>query len=146
MRGTTNIPSVYILLKRDGKLAFVLRSNTDFKNGEYCLPAGHAEGLESFKHAAVREAKEEAGVTISPDNLRHLHTMHRYCGDHVRVDVFFEAESWDGEPFNAEPESHSELAWFDEANLPFEKIVDWQAAALKSIQNDETYSEFKWPN
>jgi 8-oxo-dGTP pyrophosphatase MutT (NUDIX family) len=145
MRGTTNVPSVYIILRRDEKTAFLLRTNTDFMNGKYCLPSGHAEGLESFKQAAVREAEEEAGVIVTPAQLHHIHTMHRYCGDHIRVDVFFEAADWQGEPVNNEPESHGELAWFEAANLPFDKIVDWQGAALKSIQRGETYSEFDWP-
>lgn len=144
MRGTTNVPSVYVILRREGKIAFLLRTNTDFMNGMYCLPSGHAEGLESFREAAVREAEEETSVVVEPSQLHHLHTMHRFCGDHIRVDVFFEAEAWQGEPVNNEPDSHGELAWFDEAKLPFDKIVDWQGFALKAIAKHETYSEFGW--
>jgi 8-oxo-dGTP diphosphatase len=145
MRGTTNVPSVYVLLRREGKIVFVLRSNTGYMDGKYCLPAGHVEGLESFRQATMREAEEEVGIKLSSKQLRHAHTMHRHHGDHVRVDVFFEADGWTGDPVNNEPGVHSELAWFDESDLPFDKIVDWQAAALRCIARGEQYSELGWP-
>lgn len=147
MRGTTNVPSVYVILRREGKFVFVLRSNTGFKDGEYCLPAGHVEGTESFSQAAIREAAEEVGIQLKPSQLRLVHTMHRYCDDHgghVRVDAFFEADGWEGEPVNNEPDVHSEIAWFDAADLPFGKIVDWQSQALQRITEGRPYSEFGW--
>jgi 8-oxo-dGTP pyrophosphatase MutT (NUDIX family) len=94
--------------------------------------------------AAAREALEETGVRIKLDDLKHVHTMHRHHGDHIRVDVFFEAEVWQGEPVNNEPDVHSELAWFDANNLPYADIIDWQAAAIKHIINNEPYSEIGW--
>lgn len=142
MRGTTCVPSVYTILRRDNKIAFVLRQNTDYMNGKYSLPAGHAEGDEAYTVAAMREASEEAGVRVDPAQVRHIHTMQRHRGDHIRVDFFFEADSWEGEPYNAEPESHGELAWFADDDLPFDKLMDFQAAALRSIEKGETYSEF----
>ena len=144
MRGTTQVPSVYIVIRQDNKIAFVLRSNTGFMDGKYTLPAGHVEGLETYKEAAVREAKEEVGIDVSEDDLRYLHTMQRFMGDHVRVDVFFEADKWQGEPYNAEPELHGELAWFETENLPFDKIMDFEASALGYILKGEQYSQYGW--
>lgn len=144
MRGTTQVPSVYIVLKRDGKIAFLQRTNTDFMNGKYTLAAGHVEGLETYRQAAVREAEEEMAVHIAPQDLRHLHTMVRNCDDHVRIDLFFEAVTLQGEPANNEPDMHGELVWFDEANLPDDKIMDFEASALQCIARGETYSEFGW--
>lgn len=141
MRGTTCVPSVYTILRRDNKIAFVLRHNTDYMNGKYSLPAGHAEGDEAYTRAAAREALEEAGVHVDPAKVRHVHTMQRHQGDHIRVDIFFEADSWEGEPYNAEPQSHSELVWFADDDLPFEELMDFQADALRAIIRGETYSE-----
>jgi 8-oxo-dGTP diphosphatase len=131
-----------MILRRDGKIAFVSRQNTDFMNGKYCVPSGHAEGEEAYRTAAIREALEEAGVRVDIADVRHVHTMQRHQGDHIRTDFFFEADSWEGEPYNAEPQSHGELVWFAEDDLPFEKIMDFQAAALRAIKKGETYSEF----
>ena len=144
MRGTTHVPSVYVILRRDEKIAFVLRTNTDFMNGKYSLPAGHAEDMETYREAAVREVKEEVGVDIIPSDLRFVHLMQRKRTDHIRVDVLFEAVKWQGEPINAEPDMHGELAWFAMHDLPYAKIMDFQAAALKGIADGATYSEFGW--
>jgi ADP-ribose pyrophosphatase YjhB (NUDIX family) len=133
-----------MILRRDKKIAFVLRQNTDYMNGKYSLPAGHAEGDEAYRTAAAREALEEAGVKVVPGSVRHVHTMQRHHGDHVRIDIFFDAGDWEGEPYNAEPQSHSELAWFDEDALPFETIMDFQAVALRCIQKGDPYSEFNF--
>jgi 8-oxo-dGTP diphosphatase len=148
MRGTTNVPSVYVILRRNGNGLFVLRSTTGFKDGEYTLPSGHVEGTESFIEAALRETKEEVGIELKPGQLRLAYLMHRYCDDqngaHVRVDVFFEADGWEGEPVNNEPDVHSEIAWFDMDDLPLEKIIDWQSQALGHIAEGGNYGEFGW--
>lgn len=145
MRGTTNVPCVYTIIRNDsGQVAFVLRENTGYMDGLHSLPAGHLEGLENFREAAVREAREEANVTVDPARLQHVHTMHRNHGDHVRVDVFFEAQDWSGEPRNSEPERHAALVWFSLDDLPFNKIMPFQAQALRHIIKKETYSETGW--
>lgn len=144
MRGTIHVPSVYIILRRQGNVAFVLRQNTDFMNGTYSLPAGHVESMETYREAAIREANEEVGVSIELQDLQFVHLMEREHGDHIRMDVFFEAAAWCGEPYNAEPDVHGELAWFPADALPYEKLMDFQAAALRRIVAGDTYSEFGW--
>jgi 8-oxo-dGTP diphosphatase len=144
MRGTTQVPSAYVILRRNGQIAFVLREHTNFMDGFYSLPAGHVEDMETYKQAAVREAKEESGVDINEDDLYFVQTVQRKNNDHVRIDVYFEAKAWQGEPYNAEPERHSQLVWFDENDLPTDKIMDYQAAALRQIATGERYSQFGW--
>jgi 8-oxo-dGTP pyrophosphatase MutT (NUDIX family) len=146
MRGTTQVPSVYILLRRSGKIAFLLRHNTDYMNGKYCTPTGHVEALERHTNAAIREAFEEAGVRIDPENLKYIHTAARLHEDkdHVRMDVYFEATDWEGKAHNAEPNKHRELVWFDAKALPYEKLIPSHAAVLKEILAGKKYSEHGW--
>lgn len=132
----------YIILRREGKIAFVLRQNTKWMNGFYSLPAGKTEKNESFSAGAIREAREEAGVTIEPSELTYVHTMHRNEGMDW-VDVFFEAKSYAGEPHNAEPDMHAELAWLDPKNLP-ENVIPSLAYALGQIEDGVAYSEYGW--
>jgi 8-oxo-dGTP diphosphatase len=122
-----------------------MRSNTGFMDGCYCLPAGHVEDMESFSVATARETLEEVGVIVQPAKLKHLHTMHRLATDrtHVRVDVFFEAEDWEGTPVNKEPDKHSEIAWLEIDNLPT-NVMDYIVYALNQISLGETYSEYGW--
>jgi len=143
---TLHYPAVYTLIRQDGKLLFVKRSNTGFMNGFYSLPAGRVEPAERYKAAAIREAWEESGVTVQPEDMRLVHTQERYIeDDNICVDLFFVAEKWSGTPVNNEPESHSEIAWFPENDLPYARIMDFQAHGLQAITRGETYGEFGWP-
>lgn len=148
MKGTVNVPSVYVLAFNDhNQVAFVTRKNTGYKDGYDCLPAGHVERGENNRTAAARELKEEIGVIVPPAQLTHIFTMQRNEGeDNIRSDTFFiaEAGSWEGEAYNAEPERHSALVWHDYDDLPYDKIMDFQAIALRAIREGHTYAELGW--
>lgn len=132
----------YVLMRDGDKVAFVHRSNTGWMNGYFGLPSGKVEKGESYTLAAIREAKEEAGVSIKAENLKPILTMHRDEGDdNVWVDLFFEATKWDGEPYNAEPHVHSELAWINTRALPKNTIPSVKFA-LEQIQAGNHYCEY----
>lgn len=145
MSGTTNIPEVTVLIRDGKKILFVLRQNTGYADGMYAMPGGHVDADENFTDAGVREVLEEVGVTIDPADLKPLHTLHRVGkpGD-VRIGVLFEATKWTGEPKNMEPKLHAEIAWFDEDNLPYDKIIAFQAEALRSFAGGNHYGEMGW--
>src|SRR5689334_15682904 len=110
---TSNAPAVYMLVRQDNKLLFVHRTNTGYMDDTYSLPAGRVEPGERFLTGAVREAAEEVGVTVRPEDAKHVLTQHRFeTPELIWVDVFFAAQTWTGEPRNAEPEHHDEIAWF----------------------------------
>jgi ADP-ribose pyrophosphatase YjhB (NUDIX family) len=132
-----------VLLRDGNKIACVLRANTKWMNGFYGLPAGKVEQNETFSDAAVREAKEEVGVTIKPENLRHVLTVQRHANDSDWVDVIFEADKWEGEVINAEPEMHSAVEWLDIDALP-ENIIPVLRFALEQIKAGKTYAEYGW--
>ena len=135
--------AVYLLFRREGKLAFVLRANTGWMDGYYGLPAGRVEQGESLAAAAVREAKEEAGVDLSPDDLELVLTAHRNDPDSLWVDAMFEVKDWQGEIHNAEPEVHSELAWLDPDFLP-ENILPYTKHYLEQLAAGHNYAELGW--
>jgi 8-oxo-dGTP pyrophosphatase MutT (NUDIX family) len=91
------IAAVYVLFVKDGKILMLRRANTGYEDGNYSLVAGHADGNEALTAATAREAKEEAGVVIAPEDLRLKLTMHRRADDE-RLDFFFEPAAWTGEP------------------------------------------------
>lgn len=142
-RGTTNIPVVGVIIKKDGKILAVRRANTDYQNGYYGLPAGHVEAWESFSAAACREVLEEVGLRITPQQLRQVLTVHERHSDDVRLAAIFEAIDWEGEPINAEPDKHDEITWLDPANLP-ENLMETLAFTLQSIAAGKTYAEYGW--
>lgn len=143
MKGTTNIPGVCLLIKKQHKALFVLRSSTGYKDGEYGVPGGHVEDNETFKQAACREAMEEAGLHIRPEDLDYKMTVHRQSGKDIRIDVWFEVMSWTGEPKNAEPDIHEKIEWLDLNDLP-ENVIDYMIFGIENIAEGNTYGEFAW--
>jgi 8-oxo-dGTP diphosphatase len=136
----------FVILRKNGKVAFVLRTNTAWMNGYYGLASGKVEKNESYLAAAVREAKEEAGVEVKTGDLKHLITVHRFEPSKQAtdwVDVYFETTKWKGEPYNAEPEIHGELVWLDPKKLP-KNIVPSVKYALEQIEAGKTYAEYGW--
>ncbi len=145
MKYNTATPYIasYVIIHQDKKIAFVLRENTPWMNGYYGLPSGKVEKGETYTEAAIREAKEETGVKIQPKDLDQLLVLHRKEPEMTWVDIFFEAKTWQGEPFNAEPDMHSELAWFDLKHLP-KNVIPSVRYALEQIEAGKTYGEFGW--
>ncbi len=136
----------YVILRRDNTIAFVLRANTSWMNGSYGLaPSGKVEKGETVLQAAIREAKEEVGITLRPEDLRHCTTCHRNNPEQGLswVDVCFEAVEWQGEVVNAEPEVHSSLDWFDVDNLP-DNIIPAHRFIVENALAGNPYCEYGW--
>lgn len=137
----------FVLLRRGSNIAMVLRKNTGWMDGHYGLPAGKVEWQEAYTLAAVREAKEEAGVDIEIGDLTFAHVCHRHADNGKEfmdwIDIYFEVKKWTGEPHNAEPEKSEKLEWLDLNNLP-NNVVPSQLAALEHIAKGVTYSEYGW--
>ena len=139
-----HIPTVivsYGFLRRGDDVFLMKRANTGYRDNEFGPPAGHLEGMESPVTAVVREVLEEAGVNTTSADWRLVHMMQRAASDHRRLDLFFEATRWEGEPYNAEPEKCSEVGWYAISDLP-KTTIDYCRHALLQMGVGENYSEF----
>lgn len=123
--------SVYLILEREGRFLLSRRLNTDYADGFFNLPAGHADGHESMKQAAIREGMEELGIVLEEKDMQLVHMSHRKYGgvsEHAEAfDFFFHAQSWRGNIHNMEPHKCSELKWCTFEELPpntFEYVKD----------------------
>ncbi len=137
--------AAYVIFRDGNKIAFLLRANTSWMNDHYGLPAGKVEQHESFSSAAIREAREEVGVTLQPSQLLPVLFCHRQEPDEDNswVDMMFEVTSWDGELANAEPQVHAELTWLELDNLP-SNVVPSLAAMLRAYRAGKSYFEYGW--
>jgi 8-oxo-dGTP pyrophosphatase MutT (NUDIX family) len=121
------VPAAYVFFRqhRDGhqQVLLQLRRGTGYMDGFWAAAAaGHVEADESVTEAACREAIEELGVTVDPDDLVPLCAMHRTAANHEpideRVDFFFELRRWRGDPRLLEEDKAADLRWFRLDALP----------------------------
>lgn len=136
------IPEVHLLLFRKEDILLLRRYNTGYEDGKYGLIAGHVDGNETLTEAMRREAKEEAGIEVMPENLRFAHLMHRRHLDE-RISVFYVADRWHGEPRNMEPDRCDEMGWFSLSGLP-ENMVPYVREAIMHHRAGTMYAEFGW--
>ena len=136
------IPAVHLLLEKEGQVLLLRRFQIGYEDGNYSVVAGHANGNETLTQAMAREALEEAGIVVDPDDLVLVHVMHRRTEDE-RVDFFFSASRWAGDPRNAEPHKCSDVRWFPRDQLP-PNVVPYVRIAIEHVRSGVVYSELGW--
>ena len=136
--------AVYLVFRQGKKILLLKRANTGYADGKYSIVAGHVDAGESFVKAAIREAKEEAGVLVEPEDLKLALTLHRQRDDGlVYINCFFEVNKFAGTFTNSEPNKCDDLSWFDEDNLP-ENTLDYVRFALDKIAKGENFAIWGW--
>jgi 8-oxo-dGTP diphosphatase len=139
------VVAVHLLLLRGDEVLLLRRANTGYEDGNYSVVAGHLDGNETASQAMVREAAEEAGIQVAQADLRFVHIMHRKEAAEAeeRIDLFFSATRWKGEPVIGEPEKCGELRWASLDALPA-NMVPYVRVALEEFRQQRFYAEF-WP-
>ena len=143
------VPAAYVYLLRDRgsgtEVLLHLRQNTGFRDGYWAAAAaGHVERGETAYDAAHREAHEELGVTDL--DLSFVTSMQRTQGGapiDERIDFFFTARSWRGEPGIVEPDKAADLRWCPLDALP-DPVVPHELSVLEALRTGTTtaYSTF----
>jgi 8-oxo-dGTP pyrophosphatase MutT (NUDIX family) len=143
------VPAAYVFLLRDAaagtEVLLQLRQNTGYMDGHWAAAAaGHVEQGETAWDAARREAAEELAVTdltlefvTSMQRTRHADAIDE------RIDFFFTAGSWSGEPHIVEPHKCAELRWSRLDGLP-DPVVPHELMVLESLRGQALppYSTF----
>lgn len=145
------VPAAYVFLLRVGascgrlKVLLQLRTGTGYMDDHWAAAAaGHVERGEDAVSAARREALEEIGVTDL--DLEFVTSMQRTRHDlpiDERIDFFFTARSWSGEPRIVESAKAADLRWFALDELP-EPVVPHERVVLEALRDGtiEPYTTF----
>ncbi|WP_125264493.1 NUDIX hydrolase [Streptomyces alboflavus] len=133
---------LHLLLRDDGQLWLGERKNTGYMDGHYHLPSGHLDEGESATAGLIREAAEELGITLRPEDLALVHVMHHHTNE-GRTALFFEASRWQGTVENREPDKCAGWQKFAPDALP-EKMIPYAAEALAHIAKGVFYAERGW--
>ncbi|MFG2332573.1 NUDIX domain-containing protein [Streptomyces sp. NPDC048604] len=146
VRRVPHIVGAHLYLEReDGAVLLGLRHpDSAYAGGRWHFPAGHCE-QESATACLVREAYEEAGLVIDPDDVELVHTVHlRHApGTTPRIQLVFRARRWEGVPELREPDKCVAWQWWDPEALP-EAIVPYARAAVEGVRSGRAYSESGW--
>jgi 8-oxo-dGTP diphosphatase len=134
--------AVHVFLLKDDEVLLLRRYNTGYEDGNYSVIAGHLDGGEEVTAAAVREAKEEAGIDILPEHAAIVGIMHRK-GNDERVDFFVEVREWTGEPVNLEPNKCDELAWYPLKDLP-RNVIPYVRRAIDNMRDRRLFESYGW--
>lgn len=115
----------------EGQLLLTRRAVEPFK-GQWDLPGGYLEDGEHPEAGAIRELREETGLTVRITGLVGIYMDTYGAGGASTLNIFYEAEVVSGEM--AVQGDVSELAWFAPTELPLssfsfengrQAISDW---------------------
>ncbi len=116
-----------VVLERDGKILLGMRhpdpekAGSAFRSaGEWSLPGGKLEWGETLEEGAIREVKEETGITIRDPQVISVHNCKNEYAHFVTIGLL--AHEWDGEARVMEPDEIVEWRWFDLRNLPYPRF------------------------
>jgi 8-oxo-dGTP diphosphatase len=143
------VPASYVYLLREGaagtEVLLQLRQGTPYMDGHWAAAAaGHVERGETAYDAAHREALEELGITdLALDFAFTMQRTQHADAIDERVDWFFTARSWSGEPRIVEPEKAGAIEWFPLDALPT-PTVPHEAYALSRLSSGAAYLTFGW--
>lgn len=135
------VPASYVFLLRDApdgagtEVLLQLRQGTGYMDDHWAAAAaGHVERGETAEQAAHREALEE--IDVDDLVLEFATAMQRTAHDlpiDERIDFFFTARSWRGEPRIVEGAKCADLRWFRLDALP-DPVVPHERVVLEGLR------------
>src|SRR5262249_12442399 len=132
-----------LVLLQDGCILMGERRNVEFGAGQFHVPAGRLEADETIFDAIVREAAEETGIVLAPDDLDLAYVLH-FRGASDRLSLFFTARRWQGDIATREPDKCAGWQWLPLAALPA-NIVPYARHAIADLAAGKRAGLFGWP-
>lgn len=143
----SSVVDLMLILTRGDEVLLSQRQGTGYADGMWNVPSGKLEDNENAADGLVREAIEEIGLQLQPDELRLAGVVHcRNPERQGRLGLFFALEhqpNQHGQPYNAEPDKCAKIAWFPLAMLPT-NTVPYTTAGLDLYQRSEPFTTLGW--
>ncbi len=134
------VPYVLAFVVRDNKVLLSLRSSSVSYSAQYARIGRKIDGNESPTEALIREVYEEVGCTLS--GALGVNQVLYFKGHKETCVAFtFNVTTWQGEPYNKEPEKHEHIKWFDLDDLP-ENILVRHKYIIACIRDGVSYAEW----
>jgi 8-oxo-dGTP diphosphatase len=141
---------VFLLLRDEtGRLLFGLRASQLYAGGHWNLVSGKADAGEDVLTAVLREAREEAGITLEQGDLTPAAVVHYFnAGGRPRVGFGFHVRYYPdrhGPVRNAEPHKCDDLGWYSPATAP-QPLEPYTAAILATATRAVPIGAEGWPH
>jgi 8-oxo-dGTP pyrophosphatase MutT (NUDIX family) len=137
---------VGVMLCKDNTFLITRRCSTGWLDDYYMIPGGTIDGGLSITQTAIKEAYEETGITLHPEQLLLKNIDHDHDANGSESFGFIlEATEWSGTVCNKEEHKCADMLWADSNNLP-KNIIPKIAPILERINKRLVYSEFGWEN
>lgn len=130
---------VFLLLMKNNKIYLQLRKNCSF-SGMYGAIGGHVDGGETIANAVIREAKEEIGIEIYPQDLELATICHSNAGGKEYLQFFYVCRKWFGKVRNMEIDKCERIDLFFIDSLP-ENTVPYLVTAIEKIKCGDKFFE-----
>lgn len=107
-----------VIILRDGKVLMGKRINSHAP--KFSIPGGHLEEGERFEEAAIREVKEETGITINnPKVIAVTNNLETYKEEGIHyASIILLATDFSGEVKTMEPHKCEGWNWHDPKCVP----------------------------
>lgn len=123
----------------DGNL--LVENRTDPSWPGVCFPGGHVEPGEAFTEAAVRETREETGLTIEDPRLCGVKQFQRKDGARYVV-FFYKATQYHGQLRSS---SEGDVFWLKRDDLPKYQTVDDFSDMVKVFDREDLNEFYYYP-
>ena len=128
------VVDVILLLTMNEHIVLRERANTGYGDGAYEPPSGQLVDRETIVETAIRVASEQAGITVSAENLSLAHVMHDVSGS-GRIAFFLTVAGWQGDC------ARPGVRWFPLGDLPT-NMLDRARVALRNYSEGMHFSTY----
>lgn len=137
---------VGVIILKNEKILLIKRTGSHGA-GTWPCPGGHIDFGESLEETAIRETKEEVGITIDQVKFRAI-TNDIFADEHKHyVTVWMEANYGSGNPSTNSKRELTQVDWFDLDNLPEPLFIPLKnLLAGKSYPPDQLNKNIPMPN
>lgn len=140
--GTTRI-GIGIMIFKNNTILLGERLNA-LGAGEFGFPGGHLEYLEGFEACALREIKEECGITVTNIRFQLVANLIKYAPKHY-AHIGLTADWQSGKPVVLEPQKCISWDWYSLDNLP-KPLFQTCEMAIESYFTGQNYFDITYSN